>query len=299
MCENTMGTIKPHAYIEVRLEVPRFHADAVCNFIIENICSGLILEEAEDSSVTGIKFYVSLNHGNDWRGPLSTYLSHLVNSSMLHLPVIEERTIENLEWEEEYKKSARSTYIGTDVVVRPPWCTLDSTCKYDIIIEPKMAFGTGSHETTRSCLQIIRERFKPGMRFLDVGCGSGVLSILADKMQASFIKAIDTDTDAIENCLENFRINKVAAPSEVLVGSIERCGGDLPYGFICANIMKSALLALLEQMSALTADKGILVLSGLLDRDEAEMSNKLLNGSYASFSILRDNEWLTYTVFKS
>jgi ribosomal protein L11 methyltransferase len=144
----------------------------------------------------------------------------------------------------------------------------------------------------------MRERFKPGWRFLDVGCGSGVLSILADKMQAGSIKGVDTDPLAVENCRDNFAINNVTTPFEVLVGSIERCQGDLPYDFICANITKSALLALLEHMSALTADKGILVLSGLLDRDEEEMSNKL-HSSYASFSILRDNEWLTYTVFKS
>jgi ribosomal protein L11 methyltransferase len=293
-----MGTIKPHAYIEARLEVPRHHADAVGNFIVENICSGLVLEEAEDSDATGIKFYVAVNESNDWRELLFTYLSHLVNSTMPHLPAVEERTIENIEWEQEYKKSVKPTHIGTDVVVRPPWCTVDSSIKYDIIIEPKMAFGTGNHETTRSCLQIIRERFKPGMRFLDVGCGSGVLSILADKMQASFIKAIDTDPDAIENCRENFVINNVTAPFEMLVGSSERCQGDPPYDFVCANIMKSTILSLLDRLSALTADNGILVLSGLLDRDEAEVSNKLRKIGHTAFSILRDNEWLTYTVPK-
>jgi ribosomal protein L11 methyltransferase len=294
-----MGTIKPHAYIEARLEVPRHHADAVGNFIIENICSGLVLEEAEDSDATVIKFYVAVNESNDWHELLSTYLSHLVNSTMPYLPAIEERTMENIEWEQEYKKSVKPTYIGTDVVVHPPWCTVDSSIKYDIIIEPKMAFGTGSHETTRSCLRIIRERFKPGMRFLDVGCGSGVLSILADKMQAGFIKAIDTDPDAVENCRENFRINKVAATTEVLIGSIERCQGDPPYDFVCANIVKNTILSILNQLSALTADSGILVLSGLLDKDESEMSDKLLNSGHAAFSIFRDNEWLTYTVQKS
>jgi ribosomal protein L11 methyltransferase len=294
-----MGTIKPHAYIEVRLEVPRFHADAVCNFIIENISAGLVLEEPEDSNITGIIFYVPQNERKNWRSQLTTYLLQLVNSSMTTAPSIEEKLIENIEWEDQYKKSIKPTYYGTDVVVRPPWCTVDSSIKYDIIIEPKMAFGTGSHETTRSCLRIIRERFKLGMRFLDVGCGSGVLSILAGKMQAGFIKALDTDPEAIENCRENFVINNVTAPFEVLVGSIERCQGDPPYDFVCANITKSTILSLLNQLSALTADRGILVLSGLLDKDESEMSDKLLNSGHASFSIFRDNEWLTYTVRKS
>lgn len=293
-----MGTSKPHTYVEARLEVPRIHADAVGNFIIENICSGLVLEEDDDSNITRIKFYVSANESHDWRGLLSAYLSQLVNSSMPSGSVIEEHIIENIEWEEEYKKSISPTYIGADVVVRPPWCKLDSSIKYDIIIEPKMAFGTGSHETTRSCLRVIRESFKPGMRFLDVGCGSGVLSILADKLQASFIKAIDTDSIAVENCRENYTINKVTAPNEVLVGSIERCLGDPPYHFVCVNIIKSTIISMLNELLGLTKDYGILVLSGMLERDEADVSNILRKSGYTTFSILRENEWLTYTIFK-
>ncbi len=291
-----MDEIKPRAYVEARLEVPRSLADAVCNFIIENICSGLVLEETEDSEVTGIKFYVSQEGTKDWRGLLTGYLSHLVNSSMPRAPSIAERIIKNIEWEEQYRKSVTPIYIGCDIVVRPPWTVTNSPIKYDIIIEPRMAFGTGRHETTRSCLKIIQERFRPGMRFLDVGCGSGILSILADKMQAGFIKAIDNDPTAVENCYENFQVNTVRTPHEVLLGSIEKCRGDHPYDFVCINIIKSTVLSMLNQLATHTADLGVLVLSGLLDRDEAEMSARLNENGLPSFSILRDNEWLTYTV---
>jgi len=292
-----MDEIKPQAYVEVRLEVPRSLADVVCNFIIENICSGLVLEE-EDSEVTGIKFYVSQEETKDWRGLLTGYLSHFVNSSMPRAPSIVERIIKNIEWEEQYRKSVTPIHIGCDIVVRAPWTMTKSPIKYDIIIEPRMAFGTGRHETTRSCLKIIQERFRPGMRFLDVGCGSGILSILADKMRASFIKAIDNDPTAVENCYENFQVNTVGSPHEVLLGSIEKCRGDHPYDFVCINIIKSTIFSMLSQLAAHMADPGVLVLSGLLDRDEAEMSARLNENGLPSFSILRDNEWLTYTVLK-
>ncbi len=293
-----MGETKPHAYTEAKVEVPRLLADAVCNFIIENISSGLILEEEEDSPITGIRFYVPQDDKKNWRSLLTGYLTHLVDDSGAIVPHIEERLIEKIEWEEQYRQSVKPILIGKDVVVRPPWCTAEPDVKYDIVIEPKMAFGTGRHETTRSCLKIVRQKFRPGMRFLDVGCGSGVLSILADKMGASFIKAIDNDLTAVENCLENFEANQVRTPSEILLGSIEKCKGDLPYDFICTNIIKSTILSMLGGLVALTAHKGILVLSGLLERDEGEVSARLRQAGLATFSILRDNKWLTYTVCK-
>jgi ribosomal protein L11 methyltransferase len=293
-----MSSPSPQAYIEARLVVPRIHADAVGNFIIENICSGLILEEEEDTDTTGIIFYVPQPEPKDWRETLTIYLSQLVDSAMPTVPPIKERQVENIEWEEEYKKSVRPVYIGEDIVIRPPWYPPEAAIRYDIVIEPKMAFGTGRHETTRSCLYIIRKEFKPGMRFLDVGCGSGILSILADKMRAGFIKAVDTDPAAVENCRENFALNQVRTPATLAVGSIEQCAGDPPYDFVCANIIKDTILSILDELAALTTAPGILVLSGLLEHDEKEVSDSLKRRGLASFDIHRDNEWLTYVIHK-
>jgi len=298
VCENTMSEFKPRSYVEAKLDIPRSLADVVCNYIIENITSGLMLEEEEDSSTTGIIFYVSEDK-KDWRYHLTDYLCHLIGNSMPIVPSIRERLIKNIEWEEQYKRSIKPVFIGEDIIVRPPWYKPKKDIKYDIIIEPKMAFGTGRHETTRSCLRIISERFKPAMRFLDVGCGSGVLSILADKMQASFIKAIDNDIIAVENCKENFKNNQVNASTEILLGSIEKSKGDTPYDFVCANIIRSTILFMLGDLVKLMADGGILVLSGLLNSDEKKVSARILKEGLTILSILPDNEWLTYTVSKN
>jgi ribosomal protein L11 methyltransferase len=214
------------------------------------------------------------------------------------LPDIKEKSIKSAEWEDEYRKSVKVTTVGDDVAIRPPWETVPENIKYDIIIEPKMAFGTGTHETTRGCLRAIRDDFEPGMRFLDLGCGSGILSILADKMKADYIKAVDYDILAVENCGENFLINNVATPHDIVHGSIEKCDNDKPYDFVCANIIKSTILEMIERLDKLTAPGGLLVLSGLLEQDERPILEGLKTLGLSKVAIYADNEWRTLTVHK-
>lgn len=288
---------KPEVFVEVRLDVPRVMADAVCNFIIDHIAGGIILEEEEDTDITGVIFYVPNDNRQDYRTLLSNYFS-AINDALRETPQIRERLIKNINWIEQYKALITPVYIGEDIVIRPTWSDPVTDVGYEIILEPKMAFGTGSHETTRSCMKLIRENFKPGSRFLDLGAGSGILSILTDKMKASYIKAVDYDPVAVENCRENFELNGVTVPHEIVHGTIDRCDGDSPYDFICANIIKSTILPILARLVELTRPGGILVLSGLLNKDEAEIEAGLKELGQTDFSVLHDNEWSSYLVFR-
>lgn len=285
----------PTQYCEVTLTVPRRNADALGSYIIDNITQGLILEEEDDSETTAIRFYVPEEFSTDQQSALRCYLDEIVKPSD-DSPSISTRLVKNVEWAERYRESVTAVTVAGDVVIRPPWVEPDETAKYDILIEPKMAFGTGTHETTRSCLGVIRRKFTAGGRFLDLGCGSGILSILADKMGAAGIKAIDNDVIAIDNCKENFAINNVTAEHEVLFGSIEKCRHDLPFDFICANIIKSTVLPMLPDLHSLTASGGLLVLSGLLEADEEETIAALREQKIDSFEIVRDNLWLTFVI---
>ena len=289
---------KVDAYVEVELQVPRPHADAVCDFIVDNIAGGVVLEEEEGSRQIGIKFYVAGGTDGDFQKPLTAFLSALDSPSIRQPIDIKSHVVVKMSWEDEYRKSVRAIAIGSDIIIRPAWDETTPPAKYDIVIEPKMAFGTGNHETTRGCLLAVHGNFKPGMRFLDVGCGSGILSILADKMQAGSIKAVDYDPIAVDNSRENFQINKVTAPHEVHCGSIETCDGDTPYEFVCANIIKSTILEMLERLDALTCDGGILVLSGLLKQDLADIETALKGRGLSDYEVLTDAEWRTVIVSK-
>ncbi|MEA2030578.1 MAG: 50S ribosomal protein L11 methyltransferase [candidate division Zixibacteria bacterium] len=282
---------------ELRVELPQCHVDAVCDFIVENISSGLVLEDEEGNSSTVVIFYVDHVEVEKHKSCLASYLGSLVGDEMPTVPEIAYNTIANLVWEEEYRKSVVSVTVAEDITVVPPWLVESQSSRYQILIEPKMAFGTGKHETTRSCLTIMRNRFKPDMRFLDLGCGSGILSILADKMGASYVKAVDYDVTAVENCRENFQINNVTTPNDIIFGSIEKCRRDHPYEFVCANIIKITILEMLDDLISLTTTSGILLLSGLLDSDTDDIIAALEKRRLTDFEIHPDNEWRSFIIF--
>lgn len=288
----------PAAFVEVSVTVGHDVVEALCDFIIENFSSGMVLEDEEDSTETTIKFYLPESTTGDYHERLSKYLTQQFQPDGAKVPEIRSRRLSSVDWEQQYRNSVNSLVIDPGIVIRPPWQEPIESALYNIIIEPKMAFGTGQHETTRSCLKIIAERFQPGWRFLDLGCGSGILSILADKKKASFIKAIDYDRLAIDNCRENFRLNDVAAPFEILLGSIEQCEKDASYEFVCANIIKETIIEMLPALKHLTSSGGVLLLAGLLARDEAVVAARLVEIGLAKFSTAPDNEWLTFVVDK-
>jgi ribosomal protein L11 methyltransferase len=291
-----MAAPVPEAYLEVRLDLPKDLVDATCDFIIENLASGIVLEEEEGAATTGIIFYVPENRKN-YRKTFESYLSRQVPDRLAAMPEIRQRRVANTEWLDRYRESVKLIRVTDDLIVRPPWVSPTSD-RYQLILEPRMAFGTGSHATTRSCLKIIRERFQPSGRFLDMGCGSGILSVLADQMGAEFIKSVDYDLAAVANCRENFQINDVKAPHEIVVGSIEKCLRDAPYHCVCANIIRTTILTMLDKLLRLTRPEGILVLSGLLDKDEKPIAEALHNFGQTTIQIHRDEEWLTFTVEK-
>jgi len=286
---------EPIAYVEVSVTVDRTLAAQVCDFVIENYSSSLVLEDEDGSTLTTIRFYLPEDDTKDFRNGLTTFLGR-ISPETPEPPTIDSRIVTNVDWEEQYRLTVEPIRIEPDIIIRAPWHEQLEAARYEILLEPKMAFGTGRHETTRTCLKVISQRFKAGWRFLDLGCGSGILSILAAKKGAGSIKAIDYDIIAVDNCRRNLELNGVETPCEILFGSIEKCEKDQPYEFVCVNIIKRTILELLPRLMNLTAEGGVLVLAGLLLPDEDEISGRLGALGLGRFMTIQDNEWLTFVV---
>ena len=194
--------------------------------------------------------------------------------------------IENRDWLEEWKKTWQPVEVGR-FVIAPPWTSIsDAPDRIVIRIEPGMAFGTGTHETTRLCLDAIQKHFAGGS-FLDVGTGTGILAIAAAKLFPNArVDACDTDVEAIEIARQNARANGVTN-IEFRVGSVEETtpSADL----VCANLTADVILQILPNLIGVTCGK--LILSGILETQLEQIVNAL-----PETEITQDGEWVAIVV---
>jgi ribosomal protein L11 methyltransferase len=219
---------------------------------------------------------------------------------------MEVREVVDQDWLGEWKKSWQPVEVGERFIIAPPWAEIaDDHGRIVIRIEPGMAFGTGTHETTRLCLVAIEKYSSPsheGRRaepvasgsFLDVGTGTGILAIAAAKLFPNArIEACDTDAEAIAIARENARLNGVAERITFRVGTIEEttASADL----VCANLTADVILKTLPAL--LSATCGHLVLSGILDSQaEAVRARLLESGVTEPSEIMQDGEWIAIVV---
>lgn len=207
------------------------------------------------------------------------------------------REIADADWLEEWKKHWQPVEVGR-FIIAPPWSELPASTgglgiKPIIIrINPGMAFGTGTHETTRLCLKAIEKHFRGGS-FLDVGTGTGILAIAAAKMfPEARVEALDTDSTTIEIANENAELNNVRQVIDFRAGSVEEqtASADL----VCANLTAPVIVELLPLLLGATC--GRLVLSGVLE-SQVEMVEAGLSALGAkSLEMSSDGEWVSIVV---
>ena len=209
------------------------------------------------------------------------------------------REFADQDWLGEWKKNWLPVEIGR-LIIAPPWSELQVGPERIVIrIEPGMAFGTGTHETTRLCLKAIMRFFKGGS-LLDVGTGTGVLAIAAAKLfPAARITACDTDSAAIEIARENARLNDVDGQIDFRVGSLDTTvSGESAIAsadFVCANLTADVITSMLP--SLISASCGRLVLSGILETQIDEIVEQLqIAGASDTSIMMQDGEWIALVI---
>lgn len=211
---------------------------------------------------------------------------------------IETTTIQDSDWENSWKDYFDILNIGEKFVIVPTWREYENEeDKYVINIDPGMAFGTGGHETTSLCIKNLEKYVKPHDNVIDVGCGSGILSIAASYLTDGNLKAVDLDKLAVDVSRENFALNNLENRIEVEEASL-LTKETKKYDVIVANILAHIIELMLEDAYKLLEDGGYFITSGIIKDKKDELLEKMLEQDFKLVEETSDNEWYSFVVTK-
>lgn len=270
-------------YRRIRLDLTGFDPDFLSAVIFQQGALGI----EEFSEETWFAFFPGQFNLKDF-GQLAEQLKKM--NPDLEPDQLVMTSLEARDWNTEWKKYFRPLKIGEKVWVSPPWDKPEiGPGKYVIIIDPQMAFGSGSHESTQLVIEAMQKYLHKQDRVLDAGTGSGILAILAGKMGCREVCAFDTDPVALENARHNANLNRISD-----IRFFVDDGSHLPDGefdLVLANINKNVLLKLLPRLSEKLNPAGRIIFSGILESDEADFK-KAMRRNFSFFPTLRKNEWI-------
>jgi len=210
---------------------------------------------------------------------------------------IEKECIKSKNWNEEWEKNYfKPLVIKDECVIRAPFHTDFPKAKYEIIIEPNMAFGTGNHETTTMMIEHILENDMEGKKVLDMGCGTGILGILASMKGAEKVTAIDIDEWSFNGTKENSALNNIQN-IEVKQGNVSLLGAE-KYDYIFANIQRNVLLNDMPVYSRCLKKNGKIFLSGYYENDMNDIKTKAEKQGLKDAGFKMKNNWVANAFHK-
>ena len=219
-------------------------------------------------------------------------LLQLKENSLLREFSIQENFIVEKNWNEEWEKSREVVHVTDKIVIKPTFKEYTAKpAEIVLILDPKMSFGTGDHQTTKICLKFIEKYIKPGMKGLDAGSGTAILGIAAAKLGADKVIAFDIDERCFENGIENTQLNDVVNKVEIRKCELKEILEN-DFDLIVANIQKNILLDLSDGFKERIKKKGILILSGLLEMDRESIFNKYSSIGFSEIDYLQMDEWI-------
>lgn len=233
---------------------------------------------ARDRETAAIHLYIPVNQNP---GEAAAFIEARLTASDIVYEVTAQ-TVREEDWADNWKKYYRPLRIGKRLVIRPSWEPYEARPGEVVVdLDPGAAFGTGSHETTRLCLELLEEAITPGDRLLDMGCGSGILSIAALRLGAQSAVAVDIDLNAAATAARNAAENGfgpevyTALAGDALhdIQLFERIGGE--YDVIAANIVADVILPMKELFYGKLRPGGLLVASGLIETRTDEVLDAL------------------------
>ena len=296
-------------YIQVEIKLDQVHIEPVTGLLLTMGIDETAVEDPSD--LAGI---LSKEHGYEW-----DYIDDGVMTSSGAAPKItfyldegeDERadslarkigaefpeteitisTQDDSQWKDKWKEFFKPARITDCLVVKPTWETYQAALGEKVIeIDPGMAFGTGTHETTSLCLKMIEKYMNTGDKVLDVGCGSGILSIGAALLGASEVLAVDIDPEAVKVSGENVALNNCQEKVSVQYGNLVD-GIDFKANIVAANLMADLVMTLSSHVARhMTAD-GTYISSGILIEKEEQVAKVISDCGFVIKEIMEDGMW--------
>ena len=213
---------------------------------------------------------------------------------------LQERALEESEWRDAYKRHLKSLRIGDSLMVVPSWDEpTDVGSRQVIRLDPGLAFGTGHHPTTRMCLKFVEEFVRPGASVLDVGCGSGILSIAAAKLGAGSVLGFDVEADAVMAAGRNIEENKVEEVATVIEGTFQTGAGAGHYDLVLANISANVIIGSAKHFAPAAKPAGAIVFSGVLEERGDEVVDALITAGLVVSEVRQEGDWLAILAVRS
>jgi ribosomal protein L11 methyltransferase len=288
------GKEKTRDYVEIRLVVPESVEEQIASFLTDLDSKGVRIQPAtSESTVIGY-----LSEESDIPTVRASILGYLDRLKELGYDVepckIDLQRIEYKDGGKEWKKSFKPIWVTEDVVVLPEWDKSDFPGKIVIRIKPGPAFGTGDHATTQLCIRALARSLKPGDGVIDIGCGSGILSIVSVKLGAAHVLGLDIDQDAINNTGENLALNDAEDVVEVRQGTAHAGIAPASFDVAVANINRIEIVESYDKIEPLVKAGGTLIFSGILNGEEGYMADFFNRQKLRDIQITRQEEWVCF-----
>lgn len=294
---------------EVSVVLSQEAADVVSHKLIEIGSEGTVFENLKEApDLCRIKaYYPASPESENIVKQIQHYLEELAKFGIMvgDSPEIVSKMMDSVDWSSNWKKYFKPTKIGKHVVVKPSWEAYDAQSD-DIIIEidPGMAFGSGLHPSTRLGIALLEQYMRPGSEVLDVGVGSGILSIASACLDADYVLGVDVDPEAVAIARENIQKNSkncrrepaIHERIELRVGSIDTLDIARQFDCIVMNIRPNIILPLAPYVATYLRTGGALIISGILEEEGPELANQIHRFGFIVQNQSVEDDWIAYVL---
>lgn len=293
-------------WLEVSLTVDGELAEAVADVIGRYTSQGVVMEQAvrfNDAEDAGTPYgpvrvygYIAIDSTLEQkRQHLEEAFWHL--GQIQELPAVQFRTIDDQDWMVAWKEHYHPIPVGKRLLILPAWLESNYPDRVAVKIDPSMAFGTGTHPTTQICLALLENYIQAGQPVIDVGCGSGILSIAAIKLGAKSSLAVDIDNAAIRSTRENAVANEVEDQIDCGIGSVEEILSGQYFlrqaPLVLANILAPVIVRLFgDGLADLLSRNGKIILSGILVEQASEVETEAVSRGLKPIDRMQVGDWV-------